>query len=237
MRKFCLTLACLTLISHSCFADRLFVRNKPFQGYLLGTANPDSIEVEIADLAPALGLILREVDGNWVMSAEGDSPPAGLKPNAHKLYLGGKEVSYRVDGVHRLVKLKLAAQALQARVVRHPEVGTIDFDLVSGSTAQSSEYRKEGYRLVFYGADWAPASKMFKPVVVDLDLKKLVPVLYVDCTQPRSDNYKNFIRYFKGNLLPYTVLLGPKGIVKSWTGYQELGPWSVEVERILDTAP
>ena len=229
--------ACLAWLTLPGAADRLFIRNKPFQGYLLGTANPESIEIEIADLATALGMEFKEVDGNWVVAPPESPEPENLVSGDQKLYLGNAPLDYRMDGPHRLVRLKDAATNLNARLVRHAEIGTIDFDLVQEGTANTSGYRKEGYRLIFYGADWAPASKMFKPVVVDFDLKKWVPVLYVDCTQPRSDNYKNFIRYFKGNLLPYTLLMGPQGVVKTWTGYQELGPWTVEVERLLDSLP
>ncbi len=60
-----------------------------------------------------------------------------------------------------------------------------------------------------------------------------VPVVYVDCTQPRSATYKNFIRYFNGDKIPYVVLLGPNGkVVKTWTGYQDIVPWTMEIEKL-----
>ena len=98
---------------------------------------------------------------------------------------------------------------------------------------QEEGFDPKQYHLIYYGADWAPAAKLFKPVVVEFDLKQIVPVIYVDCMQPRSPIYKNFIRYFNGDKIPYVVLLGPNGkVAKTWTGYQDIGPWTTEIQRL-----
>lgn len=230
MLKRSLCLIFLAMLGWTAGADQLYIKNKPFNGYLVGTAqNIDNIEVDLGDLCKALGLTVEEAEGNWLVRPSGGARP-DLPKGAHKLYFGTKEVPFRTDGDHKLVKLRDAARGLGGRLQRHPELGTIDFDLIPGKTTNG--YNPNEFHLVYFGADWAPASKMFKPVVIDYDLKDEIPVIYVDCTQPRSDNYRNFIRYFKGDLIPYTVLIDPKGrAVKTWTGYQDSLPFVNDIRK------
>jgi len=224
-----LMLACLTLPS---WADKLYVRNKLFEGYLTGSVRDlNSLEVDINEFARALGSQVEEVDGNWLVRVPQESGTGHHPSNAKKLYINGREVGFRQDYERKLVKLQAVAEALGGRLVRHPEVGTIDFNLLPTKT---TGYDPTQYHLIYFGADWAPAAKLFKPVVVQLDLKDIVPVIYVDCTQPRSANYKNFIRYFNGDRIPYTVLLNPKNrVVKTWTGYHDLGPFQEQIQEEL----
>lgn len=229
-----LLVSCLLLASvSSAWADRLYVRNRPFEGYVIGTLdNLSALEVDARDFARALGYNLDEVEGNWVLRSQSDKGAPTLTPGAHKLYAGGHEIAFRADVDRKLVKLADLAQALGGRVVRHSELGTVDFDLINGYKEEVGFDPKQ-FHLIYYGADWAPAAKMFKPVVVEFDLKKLVPVIYVDCMQPRSPVYKNFIRYFNGDKIPYVVLLGPNGkVAKTWTGYQDIGPWTTEIQKL-----
>ncbi|MBN9416235.1 MAG: hypothetical protein J0I12_12405 [Candidatus Eremiobacteraeota bacterium] len=229
-----LLVSCLLLASASAaWADRLYVRNRPFEGYVIGTLdNLSALEVDARDFARALGYNLDEVDGNWVLRSPNDKSAPALTAGAHKLYAGGHELAYRADVDRKLVKLADLAQALGGRVVRHSELGTVDFDLINGYKEEIGFDPKQ-FHLIYYGADWAPAAKLFKPVVVEFDLKKLVPVIYVDCMQPRSPVYKNFIRYFNGDKIPYVVLLGPNGkVAKTWTGYQDIGPWTTEIQKL-----
>ncbi len=225
----CFILACCG----AAWADKLYVRNRPYHGYVIGTLdNLSALEVDVRDMARALGYDLDEVEGNWVIRPGGTKEnPSSLTHGGQKLYAGQREIPYRVDVDHKLVKLADLASALGARVLRHPELGTLDFDVVKGH--QELGYDPKQFHLIYYGADWAPAAKLFKPVVVEFDLKQIVPVIYVDCTQPRSGVYKNFIRYFNGDKIPYTVLLGPNGkVVKTWTGYQEIVPWTMEIQKL-----
>jgi hypothetical protein len=229
-----LLVSCLLLSSFSAaWADKLYVRNRPYEGYVIGTLdNLSALEVDARDFARALGHNLDEVDGNWVWRAQGDKNVPQMVAGAHKLYAGGREVAFRVDADRKLVKLADLAQALGGRVLRHSELGTVDFDLMKDFKEEVG-FDSSQYHLIYYGADWAPAAKLFKPVVVEFDLKKLVPVIYVDCMQPRAPVYKNFIRYFNGDKIPYVVLLGPKGkVVKTWTGYQDIGPWTTEIQKL-----
>lgn len=229
-----LLVSCLLLSSFSAaWADKLYVRNRPYEGYVIGTLdNLSALEVDARDFARALGHNLDEVDGNWVWRVQGDKSVPQMVAGAHKLYAGGREVPFRVDVDRKLVKLADLAQALGGRVQRHTELGTVDFDLMKDFKEEVG-FDSSQYHLIYYGADWAPAAKLFKPVVVEFDLKKLVPVIYVDCMQPRSPVYKNFIRYFNGDKIPYVVLLGPKGkVVKTWTGYQDIGPWTTEIQKL-----
>ncbi|MFN8608266.1 MAG: hypothetical protein U0931_12090 [Vulcanimicrobiota bacterium] len=224
----CFILACCG----AAWADKLYVRNRPFQGYVIGTLdNLSALEVDVRDMAKALGYDLDEVDGNWVLRPGDSKNTPGMTHGARKLYVGDREVPFRLDVDRKLVKLADLAEALGARVMRHPELGTIDFDVIKG--LQEIGYDPKQFHLIYYGADWAPAAKLFKPVVVEFDLKQIVPVIYVDCTQPRSTPYKNFIRYFNGDKIPYTVLLGPNGkVLKTWTGYQDIGPWTTELQQL-----
>lgn len=225
----CFILACCS----GAWADKLYVRNRPYQGYVIGTLdNLSALEVDARDMAKALGYDLDEVDGNWVIRPGGNKTnPNGLTHGAQKLYAGEREIPYRVDVDRKLVKLADLAEAIGARVLRHRELGTIDFDVMREQLEVG--YDPKQFHLIYYGADWAPAAKLFKPVVVEFDLKQIVPVVYVDCTQPRSATYKNFIRYFNGDKIPYVVLLGPNGkVVKTWTGYQDIVPWTMEIEKL-----
>lgn len=229
-----LLLSCLLLTSFSAaWADKLYVRNRPYDGYVIGTLdNLSALEVDARDIARALGYDLDDLDGNWVLRPHGSKDAPTVTSGAHKLYAGGREIPYRLDVERKLVKLADLAEAIGGRVLRHTELGTVDFDVVQGQKVEEGFDPKQ-YHLIYYGADWAPAAKMFKPVVVEFDLKQIVPVIYVDCMQPRAPVYKNFIRYFNGDKIPYVVLLGPNGkVVKTWTGYQDIGPWTTEIQKL-----
>ena len=235
MKKLLVSCLLLTGLVSAAWADKLYVRNRPYEGYVIGTLdNLSAVEVDARDMSRALGYDLDDVEGNWLIRPHGSKSTPKLTPGARRLYAGGKEVPFRVDGDRKLVILSELASALGGRVMRHPELGTIDFDLVSQQKEESGFDPKQ-YHVLFYGADWAPASKLFKPVVVEVDLRKIVRVIYIDCNQPRSATYKNFIRYFNGDRIPYTVLLGPKGkVLKTWTGYQDIGPWATELQKLTD---
>jgi hypothetical protein len=232
-------IVCLGLIGacvSTAAADRLYVRNRPFKGVLVGSAgNLASLRADVASLTEALGYQLSEIEGNWVVRRTAQEPlPQELVKGGGKLYVLGQPVPVVLDEGHQMVQLSAFAEVVGARVRRHPELGTIDLDLVLDPTKQGSAAIPGAHHLVFYGADFAPASKLYKPVVQEFDRKHIVPVIFVDCTQPRSVNYRNYIRHFQGNLLPYTVLLSPKGkVVKSWTGYQDLGPLTTEIQKLL----
>lgn len=229
-----LIVSCLLLATIStAWADKLYVRNRPYNGYVIGTLdNLSALEVDARDMAKALGYDLDEVEGNWLFRPQGAKTAPALTAGAHKMFVGNHEVAYRVDADRKLIKLADLAEALGGRVLRHPELGTVDFDLVKGQTEEIG-FDASKYHLIYYGADWAPAAKLFKPVVVEFDLKQIVPVIYVDCMQPRAPIYKTFIRYFNGDKIPYVVLLGPKGkVVKTWTGYQDIGPWTTEIQKL-----
>lgn len=217
-------------------ADRLYVRNRPYKGVLVGSAaNLTSLRADVASLTEALGYQLSEVEGNWVVRRNAQEPvPEDLVKGGGKLYVLGQPLPVQREDGHHMVQLSAFAEVVGARVRRHPELGTIDLDLVADPTRQGSAVIPGAHHLIFYGADFAPASKLYKPVIQEFDRKHIVPVIFVDCTQPRSVNYRNYIRHFQGNLLPYTVLLSPKGkVVKSWTGYQDLGPLTTEIQKLL----
>lgn len=237
MRHFLTSLILLCLCLNQAFADRLYVRNKPFQGYLLGTAQDiDGLEIEIGDLARALGFKLEEIQGNWVVQNTSDSAVPKLQPGAHKLWVGGKEFPYRLDSTRKLVKLGPFAEHIGAKLQHNRELGIIDLNLVSGTVEKPAEQGIDlrTHRLVYFGAEWAPASKLFLPVVEEFERKMVIPVTLVDCTQPRSPNYRNNIRYFNGNQIPYTVLISPAGkVVKTWTGYHDLGPFTTEILKLI----
>lgn len=226
-------LSWLLLATLTVGADQLYVRNKAFKGYLTGSVSDlNSLEVDAVEIAKTLGFNVEEIDGNWVVRTRPEQAVPQLTAGAKKLYIGGHEVAYRVDYDRKLVRLREVAKAVGGRVVRHANVGTIDFDMIP---EKKTGYDPTKYHLIFYGADWAPASKLFKPVVIEVDLREIVPVIYVDCNQPRSANYKNFIRYFNGDKIPYTVLLDPKSrVIKTWTGYHDLGPFSEEVKQLTN---
>ena len=232
-------LPCLLLLAvgSNAWADRLFVRNRPFTGYALGTANPASIEVDLGDLCKALEIKLEEINGVWVVRRNTtDALPKG-EASPGSLFVNGTLVDYRVDSGHRLVRLAEFSEAIGGKLSRHPEAGTIDLNLGVAKVDLSKAYKIDKHRLVYYGADWAPACKMFLPVVAEFDRKGIIPVAYVDCKQPRSANYRNFIRYFNGNKIPYAVLLSPENrVVKTWTGYQDLAPFTQQILEIIDAA-
>lgn len=226
--------ALLLLPGAAASADQLYVRNRPYTGFVAGNpAQPSSVEVDLRELCQALDLKINEVNGNVLVSRAGEAPddPPG---EGNTLYVEGTPVAFRDDSGHRLVPLASFASALGAVLKRHAELGTLDFSLTGRDVGSGSMVGPN--QLLFFGADWAPASKLFKPNVTEIDKRGLLPVIYIDCTRPRSANYKNFIRYFQGNQIPYTVLLGPgRKVVKSWTGFQEMGAWATELQKLLNS--
>lgn len=229
------TLTLLVLLACSAWADRLFVRNKPFQGYVLGTAQDvPGLEIDVADLCRSLGFNLEVVQGNWVVQQDLNDPIPKVTPGAHRLWVSGKEFPYRTESGRNLVRLGSFAETIGAVLKHNRELGIIDLNLGSRKAAdrpQGPDLRT--HRVLYFGADWAPASKLFLPVMEEFERKHLMPVIFIDCTQPRSPNYKNNIQFFQGNAIPYTVLVSPAGkVVKTWTGYQELGPFTTEVLKL-----
>jgi hypothetical protein len=231
----CLTTSLLVLsLCAAGWGDRLYVRNRPFRGNLSGNpSNLSTLTTELEALVQALGFDLQQVEGNWVVRRKADDELPELTAGAGKLYVLGQEVAYQANGSSHVVNLSEFTEAAGGRLKRHPEVGTIDLDLVT-QPENIAPSTLGSHHLVFYGADWAPASKMYRPVIAEFEKKHIMPVIWVDCTQPRSVNYRNYIRHFQGNLLPYTVLLSPRGkVLKNWTGYQDLGQLTTEVLKLV----
>lgn len=235
MYRLLLTLLVLGTLAHSAWADRLFVRNKPFQGYVLGTAQDvEGLQIDIADLCRSLGFKLEVVQGNWVVLQDPNDPIPKVTPGAHHLWVAGEEFPYRTESGRNLVRLGSFADKIGATLKHNRELGIIDLNLGSRKVTEASsgpDFRT--HRVLYFGADWAPASKLFLPVMEEFERKHLMPVVFIDCTQPRSANYKNNIGFFQGNAIPYTVLVSPAGkVIKTWTGYQDLGPFTTEVLKL-----
>jgi len=230
-----LTMLLLISLVYTAWADRLFVRNKPFQGYVLGTAQDiRGLEIDIADLCRSLGFKLEVVQGNWVVLQDPDDAIPKVTPGAHHLWVAGEEFPYRTESGRNLVRLGDFADKIEAILKHNRELGIVDLNLSSRKSAQAPKGPDlRTHRVLYFGADWAPASKLFLPVMEEFERKHLMPVVFVDCTQPRSANYKNNIQFFQGNAIPYTVLVSPAGkVVKTWTGYQELGVFTTEVLKL-----
>ena len=200
------------LLCSPVWADKIYVRNRPFEGYVAGSVrDAASLQADAVALGQALGFYVTEEDGNCVIRRTTVEPLPQMVKNAGHLYVLGEEMPFHVEDGKRMVRVAEFANRVGARLRHNKEVGTLDIDLIADPTTQGTAVIPGVHHLVFFGADWAPASKLFKPVVQEFERKHIIPVVFVDCTQPRSVNYRTYIRHFHGNQLPYTVLLNPSG--------------------------
>lgn len=237
MLKRCCLLALLFLQPVWGDNNHLFVRNKPFKGVVTGSVeNPSTLQADVAELSRAFDLYQGDVNGNWVVRRTAVEPLPTMVSHAGQLYVLGEPLDFELVDGKRLVNVAEFARRVGARLRPNKELGTLDVDLLKDPTQEGTAVIPGIHHLVFFGADWAPASRLYKPVMQQFERKHIMPVVFVDCTQPRSVNYRTYIRHFKGDKLPYTVLLNPAGReVKSWTGYQDLGALTTEILKLVNT--
>ena len=68
-------------------------------------------------------------------------------------------------------------------------------------------------------------------MLAQVESKLGINITYVDVNSAAFQQYQ---RYFQGNGIPYTVLLGPGGkAVQSWSGAHEQGAFQKELQQLM----
>ncbi len=150
----------LVLVTGPAWGEQVYIRNKPFKGAVSGKGPATAVELQA--LVAALGLQLTEVQGNWVVTAEGEAP--ALPPDAGgtgQVYFQNKPITTADQGGATLVPLIPTAQALGAVAKHNKDMGSIDVNLpvkaVSGSPGGSGSAPASfggGYKLINFWASW-----------------------------------------------------------------------------------
>jgi hypothetical protein len=153
----------LVLAAGPAWGEQVYIRNKPFKGTVSGKGPATSVELQA--LVTALGLQLTEVQGNWVVTSEGET--AALPTDASgtgQVYYQGKPIATADQGGATLVPLISTAQALGAVARHNKDMGSIDVNLpvkaVSGTTSGPSGSGPApasfggGYKLINFWASW-----------------------------------------------------------------------------------
>jgi hypothetical protein len=120
-------------------AEDVYVKNKPFEGTVVGRGL--SSELSLKDLGTALGLEVKQNDGQWLL---GETP-----------------LSVRESEGLILVTLSALKEA-GFKVIHSPDLGTIDINTGKGVMTAQVEHRRMaeieagGSKpiLVYFGADW-----------------------------------------------------------------------------------
>lgn len=126
-------LLCVFLLAPVC-AEELYVSNRAFRGAVSGSGN--SFYVEAKPLAKALQLTLREVDGGLVIGAGGDE-----LAGPDKVVVSGELVPSKTDqNGNLMIHLNKTSDALNAKLVRNADLGTLDLylDAAKGAGASGS---------------------------------------------------------------------------------------------------
>ncbi|MCE7871222.1 hypothetical protein DYH09_12695 [bacterium CPR1] len=146
----------LVLVAGPAWGEQVYIRNKPFKGAVSGKGPATAVELQA--LVAALGFQLTEVQGNWVVTAEGET--AALPTDASgtgQVYYQGKPIATADQAGATLVPLIPTAQALGAVARHNKDMGSIDVNLPVksvSSTGSSPASSGGGTRLINFWASW-----------------------------------------------------------------------------------
>lgn len=188
--------------SSAASADQIYVSNKAFKGRVFGVGS--EIRLALPDLAKALNYRIEHSDVGWMLSGQ-----------AVKVTEESQVVWIRLDDLPSNL----------VRVVVNKDFRTIDLYRVMEDEPPVAAWGGEGTLLVF-GTSWCPATKAMKSVLGNLESSNIVHLVYVDIEAPKSMNFRDYIGHFRGDKVPYYVILNSSGKpLHSFFGlvtYQEL---------------
>lgn len=180
-----LLLSFLAAVS-SVSAQEIFVRNQPFKGPTQGLG--EELSFSLPHLAQALGVEAMEGPEGWLM--------------------GGEPVRTRQEGGVTWIRLQDVPPAL-VRIERNAELQTLDIYLAE-AVAEGPGVWSSKNRLIFFGAGWCPACHAMAPALGDFRSTGAMEVIYIDIDQPKHKDFKKFVRHFRGDKIPYFVVLDKK---------------------------
>lgn len=158
MRKWVVCLVLATLLTSAAWAEQIYIRNKPFKGEVRGAGAATTVELKA--LVAALGLTLTELQGNYVVTAAGNTATLPESSSGTgNLYYDGQAIGTVDAG---MVPLIPTAQALGAVARINKEMGSIDVNLpvkqISATTPStpggSAAPSSGGVKVVHYWANW-----------------------------------------------------------------------------------
>lgn len=204
MSRLSLFLAIFLVVGWSsvAFADEIYVSNKAFKGRVFGVGS--EIRLALPDLAKALNYRVEHNESGWM--------------------LAGRSLTVTEESQVIWVRLEDLPSDL-VQVVINKDFRTIDLYRVVEEGIPEAAWGGEGTLLVF-GTSWCPATKAMKSVLSNLESSNVVRVAYIDIEAPKSMNFRDYIGYFRGDKVPYYVILNSAGKpMHSFFGlvtYQEL---------------
>lgn len=134
-----LALGLAALLGAQAWSDQLYIRNRPFKGYVSGVSQRvDRIQIDLKQLCQAVELDLTELEGSWYITAKGEAPTAREGATAGSVYFGEKTLTVVPEGDHQMVNLKEFGDLVGARLSHNKALSTVDFNLVGNPTASNS---------------------------------------------------------------------------------------------------
>lgn len=194
-----IVLLILLTLSHSLWADEIFIRNQPYKGPARGVGG--DLSFSLSHFAQALGVEAVEEEQGWTL--------AGLSvPTLDQ------------DG---LVWVRLADLPGElVRVERSAALQTLDIYLTAATQEdQGLPDWAIQHTLVFFGGIDCEACSAMGPAVGDFQSTGRMKLVYVDIDQPQSDSFRKYVKHFSGNKIPYFVVLDERGKEKhSFAGFR-----------------
>lgn len=179
-------------------AEELFVANSPYKGVIGGAGG--ETRVLLSEISESLNLPAAQEDGSWTL---GDYPVKVLEEE-------GKVWIRLVDLPKELV-----------RIVRNQDLGTVDVYLTDEvRKGADRSWVGQGKLVVFYTYS-SPACRALDRSLEDLILANTIDLVIVDIDFPKEENYRKYVRKFKGNKVPYFVVLDKNDKeIDNFTGFQ-----------------
>ena len=237
-----MTLATTMALTNTAIAEELRVRQQVYRGTVTGKVHEvRQVNVDLQEICKALRLPCQKIgDGYWIpVTRASDTPgtaPTHIKAGTVQISDGKHSLALVADGDKAMVNLKELSDALEGKLVYNKDTEILDFYLLAKVEATAAGWgaASSHYRLLFFGNDTAPACKHFKPSLKQYEKDSKTPVIWIDTAKTNSDDYRNFIHYFQGNMIPHTVLISRDGKVwKRWTGSIPLGKFATEANSII----
>lgn len=182
-------------------ATEVFVGNIPYDGTVYGTAA--EFRFVLSELADALGVEVKEKSGQWLI----DGRPVATIRSEGKVW----------------VEMSAIPKEL-VRIVRNKELNTIDLYLVETVEAPPEEDWANGGTMILFYADWSEACIAMEQTIAYIAESPSLKVEFLNIDYPNSSVYRNRVRLFQGNEIPYFVILDANGRrLDSFSGFFTYG--------------
>lgn len=212
MKRFLLAGLMAATLAVPVWADNVFVANKPFKGQVYGVGQ--ELRFSLEDLGKALSARVVETPEGW--------------------FLAGQQVKVsKSQGVVWIDIDDLPTSVV--KVVRNTQMKTLDLYSVAGSSVTPSQDNWGGSgTLVFFGASWDPLTQQMLGTVKELERSKMVNVVFIDVESEGDSTPTEYDGLFKGDSVPYFVLLDGKGEPKhSFVGFHSYTETLAILKRYL----